>query len=124
MVRRILSGQLRVAQAGGVSSAIRTRFSCADFERSLASRMSDSKFPYETRLDILHQPFEVIDIPKFAETVEFKCFNRARLTNTRSAPVGFSTNFGAYLRASQEAGVSSAIRLIGKFAKPGKIEER
>jgi hypothetical protein len=37
---------------------------------------------------------------------------------------GFSTNFGAYLRASQEAGVSSAIRLIGKFAKPGKIEER
>ena len=28
------------------------------------------------------------------------------------------------LRASQAAGVSSAIRLIGKFAKPGKIEQR
>jgi hypothetical protein len=28
------------------------------------------------------------------------------------------------LRASQEVRVSSAIRLIGKFAKPGKIEQR
>jgi hypothetical protein len=27
-------------------------------------------------------------------------------------------------RASQAAGVSSAIRLIGKFAKPGKVEQR
>lgn len=38
--------------------------------------MPDSKYPYETRLDILHQPLEVIDIPRFAETVEFKWFNQ------------------------------------------------
>ena len=34
---------------------------------------------------------------------------------------GYSTGFGGQFRASQAAGVSSAIRLIGKLAKPGKI---
>lgn len=43
---------------------------------------------------------------------------------TRLMPAGFSTNFGGQFRASQAAVVSSAIRLIGKFAKPGKIEQR
>ena len=38
--------------------------------------MSDPKYPYETRLDILHQQLEVIDIRKFAETIEFKWFNQ------------------------------------------------
>jgi hypothetical protein len=37
---------------------------------------------------------------------------------------GFSTDFGGQVRTHQAAGVSSAIRLIGKFAKPGKIEQR
>ena len=50
--------------------------------------------------------------------------NSVRLTNTRPLPVGFPTSFGAQLRASQEAGVSSAIRLMGKFGKPGKMEQR
>jgi hypothetical protein len=49
---------------------------------------------------------------------------RARLTNTRLMAVGYSTGFGDQFRASQAAGVSSAIRLIGKLAKPGKIEPR
>jgi hypothetical protein len=48
----------------------------------------------------------------------------ARLTNTRLMAVGYSTGFGDQFRASQAAGVSSAIRLIGKLAKPGKIEPR
>jgi hypothetical protein len=48
----------------------------------------------------------------------------ARLTNTRLMAVGYSTGFGGQFRASQAAGVSSAIRLIGKLAKPGKIEPR
>jgi hypothetical protein len=39
-------------------------------------------------------------------------------------PAGFSTDRGYQLRASQAAGVNSAIRLIGKFAKPGKIEQK
>ena len=38
--------------------------------------MSDPKYPYETRLDILHQQLEVIDIQKFAETINFKWFNQ------------------------------------------------
>ena len=42
----------------------------------LASIMSDPKYPYETRLDILHQQLEVIDIQKFAETIDFKWFNQ------------------------------------------------
>ena len=38
--------------------------------------MSDAAFPYETRLNILHQPLEIIDIPRFAETIDFKWFNQ------------------------------------------------
>ena len=38
--------------------------------------MSKPKYPYETRLNILHQQLEVIDILKFAETIEFKWFNQ------------------------------------------------
>jgi len=38
--------------------------------------MADPIFPYETRLNILYQPLELIDIPKFAETVDFKWFNQ------------------------------------------------
>ena len=38
--------------------------------------MSDPNYPYETRLDILHQQLEVIDIQKFAETIKFKWFNQ------------------------------------------------
>ena len=38
--------------------------------------MSDAVFPYETRLNILHQPLEIIDIPRFAETIDFKWFNQ------------------------------------------------
>jgi hypothetical protein len=35
-----------------------------------------------------------------------------------------SPEFGSWFWASQAAGVRSAIRLIGKLAKPGRIEER
>jgi hypothetical protein len=35
-----------------------------------------------------------------------------------------SPEFGGLFWASQTAGVRSAIRLIGKFAKPGRIEQR
>jgi mannose-6-phosphate isomerase-like protein (cupin superfamily) len=38
--------------------------------------MADPTFPYETRLNVLHQPLELIDTAKFAETVEFKWFNQ------------------------------------------------
>ena len=54
----------------------------------------------------------------------YRAIQRARLTNTRLMAVGYSTGFGDQFRASQAAGVSSAIRLIGKLAKPGKIEPR
>jgi mannose-6-phosphate isomerase-like protein (cupin superfamily) len=38
--------------------------------------MADPTFPYETRLNVLHQPLELIDTAKFAEAVEFKWFNQ------------------------------------------------
>lgn len=38
--------------------------------------MTALKYPYETRLDILHQPLEVIDVSKLAETIDFKWFNQ------------------------------------------------
>jgi len=33
-------------------------------------------YPYETRLDILHQPLEVIDIQALADACEFQWFNQ------------------------------------------------
>ena len=33
-------------------------------------------FPYETRLNILHQPLEVIDVKALADACEFKWFNQ------------------------------------------------
>ena len=33
-------------------------------------------YPYETRLDILHQSLEMIDVKSLAETCEFKWFNQ------------------------------------------------
>jgi hypothetical protein len=38
--------------------------------------MPDAVFPYETRLNILHPPLEIIDILRFSETIEFKWFNQ------------------------------------------------
>jgi mannose-6-phosphate isomerase-like protein (cupin superfamily) len=40
--------------------------------------MSDAmaNFPYETRLNILHQPLEVIDVKALADACEFKWFNQ------------------------------------------------
>lgn len=39
--------------------------------------MSDSsKFPYETRLNILHQPLEVIDDKALAEACEYRWYNQ------------------------------------------------
>jgi mannose-6-phosphate isomerase-like protein (cupin superfamily) len=38
--------------------------------------MPDPKYPYETRLDILHQPLELIDIHKLADATTFKWFNQ------------------------------------------------
>jgi mannose-6-phosphate isomerase-like protein (cupin superfamily) len=33
-------------------------------------------YPYETRLNILHQPLEVIDVKALADSCEFKWFNQ------------------------------------------------
>ena len=40
--------------------------------------MPDSvqNYPYETRLDILHQPLEVIDLQALADACEFQWFNQ------------------------------------------------
>src|SRR6202035_3759401 len=38
--------------------------------------MSVAKYPYETRLDVLHPSLGVIDILKFAKTVDFQWFNQ------------------------------------------------
>jgi len=40
--------------------------------------MTDSvaQFPYETRLNILHQPLELIDVQTLAEGCEYKWFNQ------------------------------------------------
>jgi mannose-6-phosphate isomerase-like protein (cupin superfamily) len=35
-----------------------------------------ASFPYETRLSILHQPLEVIDVKALADSCEFKWFNQ------------------------------------------------
>jgi hypothetical protein len=69
----------------------------------------------EDELEMLRNLTTILRLEKFL---------RARLTNTRLMAVGYSTGFGGQFRASQAAGVSSAIRLIGKLAKPGKIEPR
>jgi quercetin dioxygenase-like cupin family protein len=38
--------------------------------------MSVAKYPYETRLDVLHPSLDVIDILKLAKTVDFQWFNQ------------------------------------------------
>jgi len=39
--------------------------------------MSESDtFPYETRLDILHAPLELIDVKAMAESCHYKWFNQ------------------------------------------------
>jgi mannose-6-phosphate isomerase-like protein (cupin superfamily) len=38
--------------------------------------MSTPSFPYETRLNILHQPLEVIDEKALADQCEFKWYNQ------------------------------------------------
>jgi len=40
--------------------------------------VSDSvaDYPYETRLNILHQPLDMIDVKSLAEACEFKWFNQ------------------------------------------------
>jgi mannose-6-phosphate isomerase-like protein (cupin superfamily) len=37
---------------------------------------STSSFPYETRLDILHGPLEVIDVKAMSDACEFKWYNQ------------------------------------------------
>jgi hypothetical protein len=51
-------------------------FICPGSIRHLASVVSVAKYPYETRLDILNQPLEVIDIQKLSETIDFQWFNQ------------------------------------------------
>jgi mannose-6-phosphate isomerase-like protein (cupin superfamily) len=45
---------------------------------ALEARMPDSvaDYPYETRLNLLHQPLEPIDVKSLAESCEFKWFNQ------------------------------------------------
>jgi quercetin dioxygenase-like cupin family protein len=43
-------------------------------EVSMPDSVAD--YPYETRLNILHQPLEMIDVKSLAETCEFKWFNQ------------------------------------------------
>jgi quercetin dioxygenase-like cupin family protein len=39
--------------------------------------MSDvTQYPYETRLDVLHKPLELIDVKALADACEFKWFNQ------------------------------------------------
>jgi mannose-6-phosphate isomerase-like protein (cupin superfamily) len=51
-------------------------FLCPGSIPRLTSVVSVEKYPYETRLDILHQPLEVIDIQKLAESIDFQWFNQ------------------------------------------------
>jgi mannose-6-phosphate isomerase-like protein (cupin superfamily) len=38
--------------------------------------MQDSAFPYETRLNILHQPLEIIDEKALADACEYQWYNQ------------------------------------------------
>jgi dTDP-4-dehydrorhamnose 3,5-epimerase-like enzyme len=38
--------------------------------------VSVAKYPYETRLNVLHQPLELIDIQALAATIDFQWFNQ------------------------------------------------
>ena len=38
--------------------------------------MADEAYSYETRLNILHQPLEVIDVKALADACEYKWFNQ------------------------------------------------
>jgi hypothetical protein len=72
--------------------------------------------------DLRHE--EIENCPGREQSGQPASLITVRLTNTPLISAGFSTDFGDQLLADQAAGVSSAIRLIGKFAKPGRIEQR
>jgi hypothetical protein len=52
------------------------RFICSGSIDRLALLMSVAKYSYETRLDVLHQPLEVIDIQEFPQTVDSQWLNQ------------------------------------------------
>jgi hypothetical protein len=60
----------------GASTRPNARFICSGSIDRLASVMSVAKYPYETRLDVLHPSLDVIDILKLAKTVDFQWFNQ------------------------------------------------
>ena len=37
---------------------------------------SVANYPYETRLNVLHQPLEIIDVKELADTCEYRWFNQ------------------------------------------------
>ena len=37
-----------------------------------------SDFPYETRLNVLHGPLEVVDVQQLADECTYKCVHRTR----------------------------------------------
>jgi dTDP-4-dehydrorhamnose 3,5-epimerase-like enzyme len=59
--------------------------------------MTDSvaQFPYETRLNILHQPLELIDVRTLAEGCEYKWFNQT-LCKVNDSVVRVGVIEGAY----------------------------
>jgi mannose-6-phosphate isomerase-like protein (cupin superfamily) len=52
--------------------------------------MSDTTFPYETRLNILHQPLELIDLNAIPDATNYKWFNQTLCkVNDSVVRVGF-----------------------------------
>ena len=50
---------------------------CGSILRTRDAIMADTTaFPYETRLDILHGPLEVVDVKALADACEYKWFNQ------------------------------------------------
>ena|SRR5581483_7372687 len=56
---------------------------------------STAAFPYETRLNLLHKPLELIDVKALAEACEFKWFNQT-LCQVNSSVVRVGVVEGEY----------------------------
>jgi len=57
--------------------------------------MAEPDYPYETRLNILCEPLEVVDVKKLADACEYKWFNQT-LCKVNASVVRFAVVEGEY----------------------------
>ena len=70
-------------------------FALSDTEDYPAPMSDTAAYPYETRLNILHGPLEVIDVKAMADACEYKWFNQT-LCQVNGSVVRFGVFEGEY----------------------------